>query len=65
MARSAFAIYRYSSVKKDKLVGWLNEEESKGLNYVLGDVKKNTVGSIKCPKGGSAVIEIFFVQSQI
>ena len=51
-------------LKKDKLVGWLNEEESKGLNYVLGDVK-NTVGSIKCPKGGSAVIEIFHAKPNV
>ncbi|AKA68184.1 Ger(x)C family spore germination protein [Clostridium scatologenes] len=35
----------YSSLgvlKKDRLVGWLNEDESKGYNYIVGDVK-NTV----------------------
>ncbi|ADK16929.1 Ger(x)C family spore germination protein [Clostridium ljungdahlii] len=29
--------------KKDKLVGWLNEDESKGYNYITGNVKR-TVG---------------------
>ncbi|WPC39471.1 Ger(x)C family spore germination protein [Clostridium sp. JS66] len=36
----------YSSLgvlKKDRLVGWLNEDESKGYNYIIGDVK-NTIG---------------------
>ncbi|SNS95410.1 spore germination protein KC [Anaerovirgula multivorans] len=31
--------------KEDKLIGWLNEEESKGYNYVIGNVN-NTVGYI-------------------
>lgn len=31
--------------KEDKLIGWLNEEESKGYNYVIGNVN-NTVGHI-------------------
>lgn len=51
-------------LKKDKLVGWLNEKESKGLNYVSGEIK-NTVGSIPCPKGGSAVVEIFHAKPDI
>lgn len=51
-------------LRKDKLVGWLDEKESKGLNYVLGDVK-NTVGSIMCPKGGSVVIEVFHAKPDI
>lgn len=35
---------KYSSLgvlKKDKLVGWLNEDESKGYNYILGNVKSS------------------------
>ncbi|KRE54454.1 Ger(x)C family spore germination protein [Paenibacillus sp. Soil522] len=43
--------------KKDKLVGWLNETESKGYNYIMDNVK-NTVGVIRCPKGGKAVLEV-------
>ncbi|MNC57957.1 hypothetical protein D3C75_1076550 [compost metagenome] len=34
---------------KDKLVGWLTENESKGFNYVRGNVK-TTVGHVDCPK---------------
>ncbi|WAA09070.1 Ger(x)C family spore germination protein [Fervidibacillus albus] len=37
--------------KGDKLVGWLNTEESKGFNYIMGTVE-NTVGYISCPNGG-------------
>lgn len=43
--------------KKDKLVGWLNEAESKGYNYIMDNVK-NTVGVIRCPKGGKAGLEV-------
>lgn len=43
--------------KKDKLVGWLNEAESKGYNYIMDNVK-NTVGVIRCPKGGKAGMEV-------
>ncbi|MDQ0173037.1 Ger(x)C family spore germination protein [Paenibacillus tundrae] len=38
-----------SVFKKDKLIGWLTEEESKGFNYVKGNVK-TTVGHVDCPK---------------
>lgn len=31
--------------KEDKLIGWLNEDESKGYNYILGNVK-TTVGYV-------------------
>ncbi|MFD2611837.1 Ger(x)C family spore germination protein [Paenibacillus gansuensis] len=37
--------------KKDRLVAWLNEKESKGYNYIMDNVK-NTVGHVRCPKGG-------------
>lgn len=43
--------------KKDKLVGWLNETESKGYNYIMDNVK-STVGHIRCPKGGKVVLEV-------
>ncbi len=43
--------------KKDKLIGWLNEEESKGYNYVMGNVR-STVGDVRCPQGGKVVMEI-------
>ncbi|GGM24352.1 spore germination protein KC [Paraliobacillus quinghaiensis] len=33
--------------KKDKLVGWLNQEESKGFNYITDNVE-STVGYVPC-----------------
>ncbi|WP_246096649.1 Ger(x)C family spore germination protein [Paenibacillus sinopodophylli] len=37
--------------RRDKLVGWLNEEQSKGYNYISNNVK-STAGHMKCPNGG-------------
>ncbi|WCN38280.1 Ger(x)C family spore germination protein [Aneurinibacillus uraniidurans] len=54
------AYLRYTSVgvfKKDKLVGWLNENESKGYNYIMGKVK-STVGYVPCAKGGKVTVEV-------
>ncbi|GGI45382.1 spore germination protein KC [Paenibacillus marchantiophytorum] len=55
------AILEYSGLalfKKDKLVDWLNEEESKGYNYVMGNVK-STMGHLTCPQGdGTLSVEI-------
>ncbi|THE13125.1 Ger(x)C family spore germination protein [Bacillus timonensis] len=36
--------------KKDKLLGWLNEEESIGFNYITDNIK-STVESIHCEDG--------------
>lgn len=36
---------KYTSLgvfRKDKLVGWLNENESKGFNYIIGNVKSSS-----------------------
>ncbi|MBA2943796.1 Ger(x)C family spore germination protein [Paenibacillus sp. CGMCC 1.16610] len=43
--------------KQDKLVDWLNEDESKGYNYIVGNVK-STMGHLECPKGGTLTVEI-------
>lgn len=52
---------KYSNIsvfKEDKLIGWLNESESKALNYVLGNVK-STIGETACPEGkGKIGIEV-------
>ncbi|WP_238178164.1 Ger(x)C family spore germination protein [Paenibacillus contaminans] len=53
------ATLRYSGLavfRKDRLVGWLNEEESKGYNYIISDVK-STVGHLICPDGGKLALE--------
>jgi len=43
-------------MRKDRLVGWLNEEESKGVNYITNEVK-STAGYVKCPSGGLITLE--------
>jgi len=42
--------------RNDKLVGWLNEEESKGHNYIIDRVK-STLGWVHCPTGGKIAVE--------
>lgn len=39
-----------AAFKRDKLVGWLDENDTKALNYVQNDVKETT-GYIACPQG--------------
>ncbi|UVI28875.1 Ger(x)C family spore germination protein [Paenibacillus spongiae] len=50
--------------RKDRLIGWLNEEESKGYNYIMGNVK-STVGHITCPKGGYLDLEGVHYETKI
>lgn len=50
--------------KKDKLIGWLNEEESKAYNYIQGDVK-NTVSRVSCPGGGTLSFEIIRTKAKM
>ena len=38
-----------AAFKKDKLIGWLDETESKGANYILDKVK-STIINVPCPK---------------
>lgn len=42
---------------KDKLVGWLNEEDGKGYNYITDEIA-NSVVYINCPSGGKMSIEL-------
>ncbi|QOY36433.1 Ger(x)C family spore germination protein [Anaerobacillus isosaccharinicus] len=50
--------------KEDKLVGWLNQDESKGFNYIMSNVQ-STVGRIKCPTAGELVVEIMGTETEI
>ncbi|WP_221566595.1 Ger(x)C family spore germination protein [Alkalihalobacillus sp. TS-13] len=44
--------------KDDKLIGWLNEKESKAVSYVQGKVK-STIGEVSCPEGkGKVGVEV-------
>lgn len=51
--------------RKDKLAGWLNEEESKGYNYIKGSVK-STVGVIPCSdEEGNLALENIRTNSRV
>ncbi|MFD0698945.1 Ger(x)C family spore germination protein [Paenibacillus sp. GCM10027628] len=55
-----YSSLQYSGVaifKNDKLVGWLNEQESKGYNYIVNNVK-STIGDVSCPSGGILALEV-------
>ncbi|MGC5776761.1 Ger(x)C family spore germination protein [Paenibacillus pabuli] len=45
-----------SVFKKDKLIGWLTEDESKGYNYIRNNVK-STIGHLPCRKGGNVTFK--------
>lgn len=50
---------------KDKLVGWLDEEEGKAYNYITNRVK-STVEVIPCPKSeGTVTLKILSAKSKI
>jgi len=60
-------ILKYDAIgvfRKDQLVGWLTEDESKGLNHALGNVK-STVVTIPCPEKGTANIELNQTNSEL
>ncbi len=50
--------------KDDKLIGWLDEDESKGLNYVLGKVK-STIVNVPCKNKGKTGIEVIRTKSDL
>lgn len=56
---------RYLAVfKKDKLVEWLNEEESVGYNHITGGVK-STIVTIPWLQGGKIGIELVRTKSKV
>jgi spore germination protein KC len=56
-AKAAIHFSTIGVFRKDKLVGWLDESESKGFN-LIADKVKSTVGVLECPKGGQLSVEI-------
>lgn len=63
----AFARMRFEDIavfKKDKLIGWLNEKESKGYNYITNNIH-GTVSMIDCPKSGELVLEIIRSKTKV
>ncbi|QAY65858.1 Ger(x)C family spore germination protein [Paenibacillus protaetiae] len=48
---ASLAEYKYTGIglfRDERLVGWLNEQDSKGYSYITNKVS-NTVGRVKCP----------------
>lgn len=43
--------------KEDKLIGWLNEQESRGYNGITNQVQ-NTIGIVSCSDGGNVSVHI-------
>ncbi|KRF41838.1 Ger(x)C family spore germination protein [Paenibacillus sp. Soil787] len=61
------AFLQYSGLaifKKDKLIGWFNEKESKGYNYIIDNVK-STIGHMNCPAGGILAVEVVRTKTRI
>lgn len=50
--------------KKDQLIGWLGTDESKGLNYALGNVK-STIITVPCPEKGVAGIKLVHTKTEL
>lgn len=64
---NSYARMKYEDIavfKKDKLIGWLNEKESKGYNYITDKVI-STVGKVPCPDGGDLVVEVIRSKARI
>lgn len=53
-----------AAFKKDKLVGWLNENESKGYNYIVGHVS-STIVNIPCSGDSKAAIELIRTKATV
>ncbi|MNI24736.1 Spore germination protein B3 precursor [compost metagenome] len=50
--------------KKDRLLGWLNEEESKGYSYIKDKVKR-TIGVLTCPEEGKISNEVIHSKTEV
>ncbi|MCY9669707.1 Ger(x)C family spore germination protein [Paenibacillus alginolyticus] len=60
------ALLQYNGLavfKSDKLIGWLNENESKGYNYIQGKVKSTVIVN-KCP-GGVMEVELIRTKTKV
>jgi spore germination protein KC len=50
--------------KKDKLLGWLNEKESKAYNFVQNKVTR-TIVVLECPEGGNLSFEVIRSKTEV
>lgn len=53
-----------AAFKKDKLVGWLDEQQSAAYNVITNN-EKSAVVNIPCPQGGKAVYEVKKVNTEM
>ncbi|SEB20666.1 spore germination protein KC [Thalassobacillus cyri] len=61
-APTRLEIDHLSVFKDDRMLGWLNEAESKGYNYIVGNVK-NTLINFPCKEEGSGKIGVEILRS--
>lgn len=57
METDAIKIYGLAVFNNDKFEGWLNEDESKGFNYIMGDVP-STMAYVEDKRVGKISIEV-------
>jgi len=56
---SGIAVFR-----KDRLIGWLNSDESRGYNYIQGHVHQS-MGHVQCPDGGKISTDIIRTNTKL
>ncbi|MCP1308319.1 Ger(x)C family spore germination protein [Paenibacillus tyrfis] len=64
---TSFAHFKMTSIgvfKDDKLIGWLNESESRSYNYITGKIR-GAVERVACPKKDSLDLRVNQVESKI
>ncbi|CAG9608709.1 Ger(x)C family spore germination protein [Pseudoneobacillus rhizosphaerae] len=54
----------FAAFRNDKLVGWLTENESKGYNYIINNIK-STVGSIPCEDSGIIALDVKKIKTDL
>ncbi|KPV58845.1 hypothetical protein QJ48_14400 [Paenibacillus sp. A3] len=62
-----YAHFKMSSIgvfKDDKLVGWLNESESRSFNYITGKIR-GSVERVACPKKDTLDLRVNRIRSKI
>ncbi|MNN25191.1 Spore germination protein B3 precursor [compost metagenome] len=60
------ANYVYEGIgvfKKDKLLGWLNEKESRGYSYISHNIK-SSIARVKCPDGGDGWFNVELIRAK-
>ncbi|WP_299741232.1 Ger(x)C family spore germination protein [uncultured Rossellomorea sp.] len=61
------AYLKYSGIavfKRDRMLGWLNEEQSRGYNIIMDNVK-NTVANVQCPSEGELNFEVIQSKTKV